>query len=129
LGPSSISRFRQGYAQNAPSTTTYGRLIEAGGLAVVRGISLADEDRMRGWVIERLMCDFAFSVTALRNKFGMQAEMVLREAALLAQTSPHFVSEGDRFAITVESHLFARSVAAHFDSYFNSGKARHSAAI
>ncbi len=129
LGPSSISRFRQGYAQNMPSTAAYGRLIEAGGLAVVRGLSLSDEDRMRGWVIERLMCDFGFSVTALRGRFGAGAEAILHEAALLAQTSPHFASNGDRFAIGADSHLFARSIAAHFDSYLSSRKARHSAAI
>lgn len=129
LGPSSISRFRQGHAQNTPSTGAYGRMIEAGSLAVVRGLSLSDEDRMRGWVIERLMCDFGFSAAALRSSFGAEAEVILREAALLAQTSPHFIADGDRFAIGIDSRLFARSIAAHFDSYLSSRKARHSAAI
>lgn len=129
LGPSSISRFRQGYAQNTPSTGLYGRLIEAGSLAVARGISLSADDRLRGWVIERLMCDFGFSATALRDMFGESAEPILREAALLAQVSPHVVADGDRFSIRPESHLFARSIAAQFDSYLKLDKARHSAAI
>lgn len=129
LGPSSISRFRQGYAQNTPSTGVYGRMIEAGSLAVARGIFLSAEDRLRGWVIERLMCDFGFSATALRGMFGESAEPILCEATLLARASPHVVAEGDRFFIRPESHLFARSIAARFDSYLGLDKARHSAAI
>ena len=38
LGPSSISQFRQGYAQNMPSTAEYGRMVAGGGLAAIRGI-------------------------------------------------------------------------------------------
>ncbi|MFT4183345.1 MAG: oxygen-independent coproporphyrinogen III oxidase [Rhizobium sp.] len=129
LGPSSISRFRQGYAQNMPSTAAYGRLIEAGSLAVARGIAFSPDDRLRGWVIERLMCDFGFSANALRDMFGESAEPILREAALLAQASPHVVADGDRFSIRPESQLFARSIAAEFDSYLTLNKARHSAAI
>src|SRR5262249_25079838 len=58
LGPSSISRFRQGYAQNSPATGDYQRMVSRTGMATLRGIALSNEDRMRGWVIERLMCDF-----------------------------------------------------------------------
>ncbi|MGZ9721027.1 oxygen-independent coproporphyrinogen III oxidase [Rhizobium miluonense] len=129
LGPSSISRFREGYAQNTPSTGEYSRLIEAGSLAIARGLSLSGDDRLRGWVIERLMCDFGFSSIALRNMFGENAEPILREAAMLAQVSPHFVANDGGFSIKRESRLFARSIAAHFDRYLNTEKARHSAAI
>ncbi|ENN84663.1 coproporphyrinogen oxidase III [Rhizobium freirei PRF 81] len=129
LGPSSISRFREGYAQNIPSTGEYGRSIEAGDLAIVRGLSLSEEDRLRGWVIERLMCDFGFSTTAMRSMFGERAEPVLLEAAMLAQVSPDFVADDGGFSIKPESRLFARSIAAQFDSYLNLDKARHSAAI
>ncbi len=129
LGPSSISRFRQGYAQNCPSTATYGRLIEADSLPIGRGVSLSEDDVMRGWVIEHLMCDFRFSTDALRTRFGETAEPLLREARLLAQASPHFIAHDDGFSIAAGSHMFARSLAAQFDSYLNSGRARHSAAI
>ncbi len=129
LGPSSISRFHQGYAQNCPSTAGYRRMVEASGLATVRGRTLTEQDRVRGWVIERLMCDFSFSVGDLRATFGRTADMVLQEAALLAQASPHFSQVGDRFVIGEDEHVLARTIASHFDAYLASGSARHSSAI
>ncbi|TGP54129.1 oxygen-independent coproporphyrinogen III oxidase [bacterium M00.F.Ca.ET.230.01.1.1] len=129
LGPSSISRFSQGYAQNPPSTGGYRRMVEASGLATTRGRALTEQDHARGWVIERLMCDFSFSVTEMRTRFGATADAVLREAALLTQASPHFSRVGDRFVIGEDGHLLARTIAAHFDAYLASGSARHSSAI
>jgi oxygen-independent coproporphyrinogen-3 oxidase len=129
LGPSSISRFREGYAQNVPSTAVYGRMVEAGSLAVARGFSLSGEDYLRGWIIERLMCDFGFSTTVLRNRFGGQAELILREAAMLAQASPHFIADGDGFFIERDSRIFARSIAAQFDRYLHTDGVQHSLAV
>ncbi len=50
--------------QNNPATGEYQKAVAGGGLAVVRGIELSDEDRVRAWVIERIMCDFGFSMDA-----------------------------------------------------------------
>ncbi|RWL19278.1 MAG: coproporphyrinogen III oxidase, partial [Mesorhizobium sp.] len=55
LGPSSISRYRQGHAQNIVATGEYQKAVNAGELAVARGIEFSVEDEARGWVIERLM--------------------------------------------------------------------------
>ncbi|TIN59800.1 MAG: coproporphyrinogen III oxidase, partial [Mesorhizobium sp.] len=77
LGPSSIGRFRQGYVQNMASTSGYGRMVADGGLAAVRGVALSDDDRVRGWIIERLMCDFAFSAVDLVERFGKAGEQLL----------------------------------------------------
>ena len=35
---------------------------------------------MRGFVTERLMCDFAFPERELRVRYGSQSEEILREA-------------------------------------------------
>ncbi|MCO5063289.1 MAG: oxygen-independent coproporphyrinogen III oxidase [Rhizobiaceae bacterium] len=129
LGPSSVSRYRQGYAQNTVSTSEYGRIVSAGELAAQRGIALSTDDRVRGWTIERLMCDFAFDSRALTERFGASAMAVLAEAAVLSQNSPQsgLRREGDRFVI--EDRMQARLVAAMFDPYFTKGNARHSAAV
>ena len=129
LGPSSISRFREGYAQNVPSTALFSRIVAAGGLAVARGFSLSDEDRLRAWVIERLMCDFGFSTTVLRHRFGKQSERILREAAMLARASPHFVADTNGFFIKRDSRILARSIAAQFDRYLHTDEVRHSLAV
>ncbi|RUU14882.1 oxygen-independent coproporphyrinogen III oxidase [Mesorhizobium sp. M7A.T.Ca.TU.009.01.3.2] len=131
LGPSSISQFRQGYAQNIPSTAEYGRMVSDGGLAAVRGIELSDDDRVRGWIIERLMCEFGFSAIELVERFGEVGQRLLLKASSTALHDPARSLElnGDRFVVPEESRPFVRSVAAKFDKYFETGKARHSVAV
>ncbi|ESY63769.1 coproporphyrinogen III oxidase [Mesorhizobium sp. LNHC252B00] len=131
LGPSSISQFRQGYAQNMPSTSEYRRMVDDGGLAAVRGIALSDDDRVRGWIIERLMCDFAFSAIDLVERFGEAGQRLLLQSSSMALHDPVRLLEldGDRFVVPAESRPFVRSIAARFDKYFETGTARHSAAV
>ncbi|RRH93308.1 oxygen-independent coproporphyrinogen III oxidase [Mesorhizobium tamadayense] len=131
LGPSSIGRFRQGYVQNMPSTAEYGRMVADGGLAAVRGIALSDDDRVRGWIIERLMCDFAFSAIDLVERFGEAGQKLLRQSSSIALHDPLRLLEldGDSFVVRDESRPFIRSIAAKFDKYFESGTARHSVAV
>lgn len=131
LGPSSVSRYRQGYAQNITATAEYQRRADEGGLAIVRGVALSDDDRLRAWVIERLMCDFAFSATDASARFGQAATPVLAEAALIAEEKPEpaLVRQGDLFVVPEARKPLVRLVAARFDAYLAKGTARHSAAV
>ena len=73
LGASAISRLPQGFAQNAPDVGNYSRAVAAGQLATARGIALSDDDRVRGRIIEQLMCDMAVDLPAAkRGDFDMQ---------------------------------------------------------
>lgn len=131
LGPSAISRYREGHAQNVLSNGEYEALVRAGRLPVAKGIEFSAQDRVRGWVIERLMCDFAFSAPEAVSRFGRGVDAVLAEASLLAQATvdPMLVRKGDRFVVTDEFRPLVRTVAAAFDAYLTSGKARHSVAV
>ncbi|WP_274628218.1 oxygen-independent coproporphyrinogen III oxidase [Arvimicrobium flavum] len=130
LGPSSVSRFREGYAQNHVPMPAYQRDVVAGQLPIAKGIAFTPEDRVRSWVIERLMCDFAFSTQSITQGFGKDAEDVCREADSLARAAPDMlVRNGDRFVIPPDSRMFARSVAARFDAYRRTTKKAHSVAV
>jgi oxygen-independent coproporphyrinogen III oxidase len=131
LGASSIGNLPQGYVQNVAATGEYIRRIAEDGLAVARGIALSDDDRMRSYVIERLMCDFTVSLGAVAEQFGGRAAGIAQDMQRAARTDTHgFVSfDGDRFAITPEGRPFARLVAAEFDAYLANGTARHSVAV
>ncbi|TPW33339.1 oxygen-independent coproporphyrinogen III oxidase [Martelella alba] len=130
LGASSISELPQGYWQNMPATGEYQRMVEKGDLAVVRGIALTEEDRMRAQVIERIMCGFGFSVCELRRRYGAMAETILEEARAFAVKNPE-VALYDTFGFRLKNaaYPFARSVAANFDTYLGGGRGRHSAAV
>lgn len=130
LGPSSVSRFRQGHAQNVTATGQYQRIVQAGGLAVARGIAFSGDDHMRGWVIERLMCDFAFSASEASRRFGAASAAILAEASLLTQEpEPLLARDGDLYVVPSGQRPLVRLAAARFDSYFARGTARHSAAV
>jgi oxygen-independent coproporphyrinogen-3 oxidase len=130
LGPSSVSRFRQGHAQNVPATGEYQRRVEQGTLAIARGIAFSPDDVMRGWVIERLMCDFGFSAAEATARFGAASNVVLAEAALMAQEAePLLARDGDGFVVPDNQRPLVRLAAARFDRYFATGTARHSAAV
>lgn len=131
LGASSIGLLPQGYVQNMPATGEYERRVLSGSLATVRGIELSDADRMRSWVIERLMCDFSFSRCELVARFGEAARAVIAEAELFAANDHDgiFRRAGNRFVVTDQGKPFVRSIAAAFDAYLGQGTARHSIAV
>lgn len=131
LGASSIGLLPQGYVQNMPATAEYERRVLGGALAAVRGFALQPMDRVRSWTIERLMCDFSLSKSALLARFGALAHPVIADAEHLAATDRDglFVRVGDRFVVTPRGRIFVRSLAARFDAYLGQGAARHSLAV
>lgn len=131
FGASSIGCLPQGHVQNITATGEYIRAIRERGLAVAKGLRLSEEDRMRGWVIERLMCDFAVSVDELRYRFKRIAAPVITEMVYAAQGDQDGVVwfDGHTFSITERGRPFVRSVAATFDSYLASGVGRRSVAV
>jgi oxygen-independent coproporphyrinogen-3 oxidase len=131
LGASSIGKLPQGYVQNMPATGEYQRMAETDGLCVVRGIELSDDDRVRAWVIERIMCDFAFDFAELEREFGRDPSGIIAEAKLFAAQNSDGIAQikGQVFSLTEAGKPFARTVAAVFDSYLSTGKGRHSVAV
>ncbi len=131
LGASAIGELPQGYVQNVVDTRGYCRVIDSGELATCRGIAISTEDRVRRFVIERLMCDFALRRSDLVDRFGADAQPIITEADHLADTDPDgfFRHNGDGFVITDDGRPYVRTICASFDTYFNTGAARHSAAV
>jgi oxygen-independent coproporphyrinogen-3 oxidase len=131
LGASAIGRLPQGYVQNHASIAEYARRIAGGTLATARGIALTDGDRMRGFVIERLMCDLTFPARELRLRFGSACEGLLREAeALIEADQDHLIErDGEAFRVTDRGRPFVRTIAACFDAYFDAATARHAPGI
>ena len=131
FGTSAIGKLPQGYVQNKSATGEYERMIAETGLAVERGFALSHEDRMHAWVIERLMCDFSFSVSELLRCFGEAARglIELAETVVTNDRDGRIVRNGDRFVVTRRGRPVVRSVAAAFDAYFGSNGARHSVAV
>lgn len=130
LGASSIGGLPQGYVQNITATGEYIRAVREGGLAIARGLECNAEDRMRGWVIERLMCDFAVSVDELTRRFRESAASVVKQMVYAALCDPDgVVFDGSTFSVTELGRPFVRSVASTFDTYLSAGVGRHSVTV
>ena len=131
FGASSIGTLPSGYVQNVTATGEYMRRIASDGLAVARGIAFSGDDRLRGHVIERLLCDFEVSFDDLRDAFGPLAEGLVQE---LRDYASHDADEllvlvADGVLVTERGRPFVRAVASHFDAYLERGAARHSIAV
>jgi oxygen-independent coproporphyrinogen-3 oxidase len=131
LGPSSISRYRQGHAQNIVATGEYEKAVDSGQLAIARGIEFSLDDLARGWIIERLMCSFTFSAVDLVERFGAVGQTLLCEASRLAISGAGQLLrlDGENFVVPRESRPLVRTVAARFDKYLSNGTGRHSPAV
>lgn len=131
LGASSIGRLPQGYVQNMVATGEYQRIVGEGGLAVVKGIELSQEDQVRSHVIERLMCDFALDFADIDQRFGKASHSVRRQAQQFAAGNSDGVvrMEAGIFAVTETGKPFVRNIAAIFDTYLGNGRGRHSVAV
>ena len=129
LGASSISRFPQGYAQNAPATADWKKSVHAGQFATARGHVFTPADLWRGRAIEALMCDFAINRAELVEKLGADpAELdqlfdrvALKYGAFVKRTSAGL-------EIPAEGRPLTRMIATMFDEYAMA-KAGHSSAV
>lgn len=118
LGASAISKFPQGFAQNASGTADYQRAVRAGELATGRGHLFKGEDQLRARMIEALMCDFYVSSTEIRDTFGVSdtsLEALYRQAEDAFPAMVKWDSSG--FHVKPEGRALARLIARAFDEY------------
>lgn len=129
LGASSISRFPQGYAQNASATAVHTKAIRAGQFSTHRGHVFSGEDKLRGRLIEALMCDFRINRAEILRDYDVSADRLQTLLSDAANAFPGMVALDDTgLSIPPEGRPLTRMVARMFDAYDQS-KAKHSAAV
>jgi oxygen-independent coproporphyrinogen-3 oxidase len=131
IGASAISSLPRGFTQNEASGGRYVAAIEAGLLATVRGLELCDEDRLRGEIIDRLMCLNAVDVGSIcRRHDVLPAEFLagIEDLPRLIEDGL-VVRESERLVLTELGRPLVRCVCAAFDRHLAGGRARHSQAI
>jgi oxygen-independent coproporphyrinogen-3 oxidase len=129
IGASAISRYPQGFAQNAAATSAYQGRIRDGRLATERGHAFRGEDLIRSRIIEDLMCIFRADLPALARDCGADAAATVAMADGLAQAFPGMVWVKDGVvAIPEPGRPLTRMIARWFDAYAMAA-AGHSPAI
>ena len=124
FGPSAIAHLPQGFAQSLTDTAAWAKAVRAGELPVARGVAIDAEDRVRGRIIERLMCDLAVDLSAFPGDF---AEERARLEALAADGV--VVLDGDLVRVPAAARPLLRGVAAVFDRHLQPDATRHAVAV
>lgn len=124
LGVTSIGYLENAFFQNLKTIEEYKEAIELGKLPVHRGYVLKEEDLLRRWVIQSLMCHFELDKREFARRFGSlfdkhfenerpEIERVIEEG-LLEETE-------EKLLPTPLGRLFIRLIAAVFDAYLKQG--------
>jgi oxygen-independent coproporphyrinogen III oxidase len=129
LGASAISRFPQGYAQNASGTSDYVKAVRSGHFSTVRGHRFTGEDLMRARIIEALMCDFHVDAEEIRRDHGISKAALDDIFARVFKEFGGMVRIDDAgLSIPDEARPLTRMIARAFDAY-DLAKAGHSPAV
>jgi oxygen-independent coproporphyrinogen-3 oxidase len=129
LGATAIGRTRFGHAQNIAETGAWARAVQAGVLPVAKSRVLTDEDRLRAFVIERIMCDGEVDLEEAAARFDGQPDWWNASTLDELEADGLLTQHGPRIALTQAGRPLCRVVAAAFDAYLPQGAARHSAAV
>jgi len=128
FGPSAIGSLPGGYVQNAANMVSYRQAVIAGQTATVRGRALTAEDRLRGEIIERLMCDLNVDLAEICTARDTETGHFAAELAKIDELVNDGIAErfGGRIQVPEHARAFVRAVCAVFDEYSSNDEARFS---
>lgn len=131
LGASAIGGLPQGMAQNETRELAWRNAVRAGRLPIARGVAITAEDRFRGEIIERLMCDLEADLAAICARHGRDPAALAPELARLEPLARDGLVawRGRRLAVTPAGRRLVRSIAAVFDAYLAPDAQRHAGAL
>jgi oxygen-independent coproporphyrinogen-3 oxidase len=123
FGMTSISDIGGAYAQNAHKLKDWADRVDRGELPVAKGASMSDDDLMRRFVINRVMCLLRLDLREVAQAFGPAARGAVE--ASLAKGRDELVADGlitfdgDVLKVTPLGQLLVRNVAMLFDAYLD----------
>ena len=131
IGASSIGYFEGGYIQNIVATGQYQASIKQGCLPANKGYRYSEDDKMRAYFIERLMCDLRVDLELLPRLFGDQCATLIAEVAAACRDENLGLCrlENGVFFVPEEARTFTRIVASWFDAHFAPAKQKFSQAV
>ncbi|QVE49405.1 oxygen-independent coproporphyrinogen III oxidase [Chlamydia crocodili] len=121
LGMTSTSFIRGIYLQNAKTLESYHEQILAGSLATIKSKILSEDDRIRKWVIHKLMCTFVVSKEEFSDLFGYHFDEYFSESQerIDGMATTGLIQNSSSFlTVTPLGELFVRVIATAFDAYF-----------
>lgn len=122
LGVSAISSIGDSYGQNARSLADWNAAIDAGRLAIDRGLLLTAEDRLRRDVIAALMCEgrLRFADIEAVHEIDFRRHFVAELARFDAMAADGLVViDHSGITVTPTGRYLLRAIAMPFDAYLS----------
>lgn len=131
FGLSAISRVPGAYVQNTTFFSSYKDKLENGIFPDERWIHITNEDRLRGDVIESLMCYFNVDCADTCKKHGFSAAHLDSDLEKLDMMKHDGLLKvkGRTISVTETGAVFIRAIAACFDAYYEEGIFRHARSV
>ena len=122
LGMSSIGYIDNSFFQSFPMLTSYMEAVESTGFAVYKGMKLNQDDLIRQYVINSLMCNFHMNFSDFQSKFNISYHDYFHKEH--KELSEFFVDNfletpNGSLRITSVGRTFIRNIAMVFDAYLN----------
>jgi len=127
FGMSGIGDVCDRFVQNDADFGGWSDGIDAGGLPVVKGHKLNDDDKLRRFAILNLMCNLELPWSLTEKTYGAPANELLGESL---KALPPLIEDGlatmddAGIRITDKGRYFVRNVAMILDAYLGKGKGK-----
>lgn len=121
FGMTAIGSVGGAYFQNAKTLESYYSSLDQKQFPIARGRELSEDDVIRQWVIQKLMCQFELVKEDFKDRFNLSFDTYFHEEQekLFHFTEDKLVTNcKNRIGITSLGALFVRNIAAVFDPYF-----------
>jgi oxygen-independent coproporphyrinogen III oxidase len=120
IGVSGIGEVQHGFFQNEKKLSTYYEAIDGDRLPVARGYLLDEDDRIRQYVIQQIMCNFVIRKADVKERFDVDFDDYL--ASSLARLDDvreagFVVVDDEGLRVTPPGRVFVRNVCMAFDRY------------
>jgi oxygen-independent coproporphyrinogen-3 oxidase len=125
FGVSSIGFVGNSYYQNVKDTESYYQSLENGKLPILRGLLLNEDDVIRRFIIQQIMCQFSLDYSAIEERFNLDFKSYfaneLIELSKIGELGLISIDTGG-FNVSNKGRFLIRNVAMLFDKYLQQKK-------
>mgnify|MGYP001341587626 FL=1 len=125
FGASAISQLNSAYSQNIKNAAQYITSIEKNNLAVFRGFSVNNEQKIVRDTINSIMCNYYLDLFEVADKNNCSIEKVIDIIDFKSSKFQDFISdnlieiENSKLIVFEKGRLFTRNIAMRFDPLIN----------
>ena len=135
FGASSISQLHSAYSQNEKNAAKYIKRIKDEGLAVIRGYSVNENEKIVRAVINSVMCNYFVDFNLIAQEFKTSIEKIYAVLDFTLDKFKDFIEDdlmqfkNDTISVNLSGRLVIRNIVMKFDPMLSTGVGTYSQTI